>query len=110
MVNIYRGHPWDKDPDILDVTVKNGESPFAPTWDLVMGIKSKKYTEEEYTEKYYQLMRERYRTNRSAFDDVLKKDRVVFACMCPYGSFCHTVLLADIFVKLGATYSGELSV
>lgn len=95
-------------PDRLDITIKSGELTFAPTWDMVMGYKSGKLTEEAYTKAYYSMMRASYRANRARWDELLSQPRVVLVCYCKAGAFCHRTLLANILVKLGASYGGEI--
>lgn len=108
MVEIWTGRIGCGDPDAIDVTVKGG-SVFGPTWDMVMGWKSGRLSwRSEYERQYMQLMRERYRLNRRPFEEVLKRDRVVLCCYCGTPEHCHRRLLAEILVKLGGTYRGEL--
>ena len=92
----------------LDVTVKTGFNLLAPTWDMVMGYKSGEITKDKYTELYYNKMRLSYTNNRSFWDQLLKRNEVVLVCFCKVGDFCHRLLLADILVKLGAEYLGEI--
>jgi len=63
----------------------------------------------EYREKYTADMRESYRKFRRAWDTVLSWDRVVFLCFCPNANECHRTVLAEIFVRCGATYAGEIA-
>lgn len=100
---------------LIDTTVKSGESTFSPTWDLVLNIKSGKITESEYTEGYFNLMRQSYTENPTRWLEVLGMECVAVACYCPVKCFCHRLLLVEIFEKLCLrhkipfTYSGELS-
>ena len=95
-------------PEHMDITVKSGIKMFAPTWDMVMGYKDGRISEEEYTEMYYNLMRQSYRTNREEWDKELSREKLVLFCYCKAGEFCHRLLLKDIFMKLGAEDGGEL--
>ena len=52
-------------PDKLNTTVKSGIKAFAPTWDMVMGHKQGKISDEEYTKLYYALMRESWKKARA---------------------------------------------
>lgn len=97
------------DLPIIDVTVANKkEKVFSPTWSMVMDFKKGSLSEEDYTEMYYEHMRESHRLYRSRWEEVLNMDVVVLKCFCNDDDFCHTNLLADIFVKLGATYMGRI--
>ncbi len=46
-----------------------------------------------------------YRRNKEAFHD-LARSSATPVCYCT-GTHCHRFLLAEILVKLGATYRGE---
>jgi uncharacterized protein YeaO (DUF488 family) len=92
----------------FDITVATGVKPFAPTWDMVSGYKDGKITEEEYTKQYMAKMRDSYNHRRDLWDWVIKQKELVLVCFCPAGAFCHRVLLANILVKLGAEYCGEI--
>lgn len=81
----------------LDTTVKTGDPVFAPTWDIVMGVKSGKITPEEYTVEYTRLMRESYKNNPGRWLSVCQLDRVCIACYCPPDTFCHRHLLKSMF-------------
>jgi len=65
-------------------------------------------TWEKYTNLYIEEMRESYRTKRGFWDRLLKMNRVVLVCYCVEPLRCHRVLLANILVKCGATYAGEI--
>lgn len=84
----------------LDTTVKTGNKLFAPTWDIVMGIKEGKITEEEYTQRYYQLMRESYKQHKAEWLALFQHKVVILACYCADGAFCHRHLLANILEKI----------
>lgn len=85
---------------VLDITVKSGHGAFAPTWDMVYGYKNKELSESEYTELYYELMRQSYRNCRSDWLEVLRMPRVALACYCPPRQFCHRILLAQMLTTL----------
>lgn len=110
MVKIYTASMSTKtELPVLDITVKNKkEDVFAPTWDMVWDWKNRKITKAIYTEMYYKRMRESYVRNRARWNEILNMDVVVFKCYCDSDDFCHRFLLADIFVKLGAVYMGEI--
>lgn len=108
ILQVYTSQYKYKGEDRYDITVKTSDKTFAPTWDMVMGTKQGKMTYKEYTEKYYELMRKSYKNNRRKWDELLNRDRVVLVCFCRPGEFCHRILLAEILVKLGAQYIGEI--
>lgn len=84
---------------VLDITVKSGDKVFAPTWDMVNGVKSGILSVEAYTELYTRMMRHSYRHNKKRWLEVLSMDKVAFACFCAEGDFCHRHLLIDFFGK-----------
>jgi uncharacterized protein YeaO (DUF488 family) len=108
MLKVYTSQYSYKGADRLDITVKSGQSCFAPTWEIVMNYKSGMITEEQYASAYLSKMRLSYQDNRIIWDKLLQKDRIVLVCFCKAKSFCHRLLLADILVKLGAEYKGEI--
>ena len=92
---------------------------FAPTWELVNGIKEERIDWEEYTKGYTSLMRERYVKDKSLFLKALSYDNLVLRCYCPNTSEttkqCHRYLLVDILLKIAekhnikAEYMGEIT-
>ncbi len=98
----YRGR------DRFDITVKSGVEAFAPTWGMVRGFKNGSISEEDYTEKYLEMMRKSKEERPEIWRELLEKDRVVLVCYCKAGEFCHRLLLADILVEEGAVYCGEI--
>jgi uncharacterized protein YeaO (DUF488 family) len=99
----------------LDITIKSSKSleekMFAPTWDMVMGVKKyhgdtrfpniKPISSDEYDERYYQLLRERYAKNKQVFIDLIHRDSVVLCCYCSgHPTHCHRHLASDILHKI----------
>lgn len=108
MLTVYSSRVGCNDRDVLDITVKTGSAVFAPTWDMVMGYKNGKLTKAQYTEQYTELMRQSFRSNKKEWAELLKRDRVVLVCYCGKGAFCHRILLAEMLMKCGAVYEGEI--
>jgi hypothetical protein len=109
MLTIYTSTIYGYDgPDKLDITVKSGDSTFAPTWSMVTGYKSGLMSEEIYTELYKRMMYDSQRKNDAEWGLLLSSDRIVLCCYCKAGDFCHRTLLADMLVELGAEYKGEI--
>lgn len=88
------------DIPLIDTTVKSGESTFAPSWDIVTGVKSGKIIEEQYTQEYTQLMRSSFVRNPSRWIEVCLMPKVAVSCYCSPGKFCHRHLLAEMFEKI----------
>jgi uncharacterized protein YeaO (DUF488 family) len=108
ILKVYTSRINYKGDGRLDITVKSGSKLFAPTWGMVWGIKNKTMTEEEYTKRYINLMRNSYTDHYDEWQELLNKEKVVLCCYCKKGDFCHRYILADILVKLGAEYCGEI--
>ena len=100
-------------PDRLDITAKSIDpigKAFAPSWDIIMGLKDSSINAQEYTDAYHKQMVDSYVINRDAWDSVAKRNSVTFACFCKPGAFCHRILLAALFHKLYlAVYLGEVT-
>lgn len=129
-----------RDP-VIDITVKTGTKGvgacLAPTWELVGGHKHFRaknegwplvagdgkpqwfcqhvpLSNEQYTEKYLTLLRERWKADASPFIELLKCDKLVLGCYCDPDEFCHRKLAADVLIKLAsahkldAIYNGEI--
>ena len=91
----------DKQIEMVDTTVKSGESMFAPTWDMVLGHKNKTVSDEEYTRLYRQRMIESWKANRPQWEAFLRRtEPAAIACYCRVGVFCHRLLLKDIIEEL----------
>jgi hypothetical protein len=105
--------------DRLDITIKSASTIegklFAPTWEMVTGVKAyhgdtrfpnvTPISSEEYDQRYYQLLRERYAKNKQLFIDLIHRESVVLCCFCNSPENCHRRLAADILSKLAAHHS-----
>lgn len=98
----------DKSPGYLDITIGSGDKVFAPTWNMVHGIKDHTITEELYTHMYKHMMYESIKLYPNRWVEISNMDVVYLACYCRPGSFCHRYLLASILVEnYHAEYLGE---
>lgn len=62
-----------------------------------------------YEPAFIEQMRRSYRVHRGAWDELLRRERVVLVCYCPSRERCHRGLLASrILPALGAADRGEL--
>jgi hypothetical protein len=102
----------------LDVTVK-GKDPlgiiFAPSWDMVMGVKNGTMSEAEYSQRYQSLINQilsikpRHPTIQQILEKYEFEGTLVLVCFCKAYSFCHRYILAETLEKFGwGTYKGEL--
>jgi hypothetical protein len=92
---------------VLDTTVKSGAGLgkiLAPTWDIVMGVKDGHITPEQYTGRYLELLRQRFRRNKQEFLEILQHDQVTLLCYCRPGDFCHRHLAVDVLEKISARH------
>tara|TARA_Y100000310_G_scaffold316583_1_gene368493 strand:- start:29 stop:466 length:438 start_codon:yes stop_codon:yes gene_type:complete len=99
--------------NVIDITVKSGHKIFAPTWDMVNGVKNKTLSSDEYTKMYYDMMRLSYKENITEWELILNKDDkipIILGCYCKYNTFCHRLLLKDILLKCypKSYYMGEV--
>jgi len=85
----------------IDVTIKSAVSSigkaFAPTWEIVMGHKEHRITDEEYTEQYLAILS---KISRQTIFDLANTNllNINFQCYCNDEQFCHTYLLIDWLV------------
>ena len=99
--------------DALDITIKSAPlegRPFAPDrWDMVLGAKRGRLSQDAYRVYYLDLMRASYHQHREAWAELLARAEVTLLCYCARTvSFCHRHILArEILPALGARYCGE---
>ncbi len=98
-----------KGEERLDTTVKTGVSFLAPTWEIVMGHKQGKITDEQYTEQYLRMMDKSMQDYPDEWIALLRRRKVVLICYCGRECFCHRHLLALWLEKMGAKYIGEIN-
>lgn len=108
MLEVYTSQYRYNGPDRLDITVKSGKKAFAPSWEIVMGVKNGTMTQQQYIVKYNEMMNKSMANNSKIWQELLSRNRVVLVCFCPKGAFCHRVLLAKILEMRGAKYLGEI--
>jgi uncharacterized protein (DUF488 family) len=109
MCTIYTARVGHKDSTktVLDTTVKSGSGLgliFAPTWEIVMGVKQGRITQQQYTDAYLEMLRERYRASQETFLAILAQDQVVVTCYCRAGAFCHRHIVVDVLEKIAAKH------
>lgn len=90
---------------LLDTTVKSGDKVFAPSWEIVLGVKSGDISPEEYTEQYTHLMQTSFMANQSHWLHICNMPEVAIACYCKSGVFCHRHLLVKMFEKICTRYT-----
>jgi hypothetical protein len=118
-ITIYTAQMRIDDHNAIDITVKSANTPLgralAPTWEMVNGLREGRITDEEYTEKYLALLRQRYAQDNNLFHELLRDNtRIVLKCYCPPDTFCHRLIAKDVLIKIAehigiqATFGGEI--
>lgn len=93
----------------LDTTVKTGESRLAPTWGMVLDVKSGRISEDEYTERYLEILDFWWHHDPDFWDSLLNTPVIALGCYCTANEFCHRKLLVDFLAKVtDVEYRGEL--
>jgi len=90
---LYTAHYRYSGSDRVDITVKGKDplwSAFAPTWDMVMGIKNKTMSEAEYIKRYVAILA---RVPKVTWGALLQMEEATFVCFCNTSEFCHRNLL-----------------
>ena len=102
--------------DRLDITVMGKWSTgkmWAPTWDMVNGVKKGTMSEIEYTQQYYELLNSRWHDTNFVeatmnLVNKVKDHDVTLVCFCPAGNFCHrTLLITWLQCNWSVLYGGE---
>jgi len=90
---VYTAHYRYGGPDRVDITVKGQDidwKPFAPSWDMVMGVKNKTLTEQRYVEMYLRILNN---VPVATLDRLLQMEEATFVCFCAQNAFCHRNIL-----------------
>ena len=111
--------------NVLDITVKSSGDGLgtilAPTWELVGGHKRHTHpdderwqqyeplTDEQYSDAYLALLRQRYKTNREAFHQIIEQGMVTLVCYCAAEGFCHRHLAKAVLVKIAENIGYEVA-
>ncbi|GJL52753.1 MAG: hypothetical protein NPIRA01_39800 [Nitrospirales bacterium] len=83
----------------IDTTVKSAKGlwkAFAPTWDMVMGVKDGRISEAQYTEQYQAIL---VSVRAEVWDALAQQEQATLLCYCRDGWFCHTHLIIEYAVK-----------
>ena len=88
--------------ELIDITVKSGLALFAPTWEMVRGVKSGTLSEEDYIEQYTEMMRLSWSNAPEQWLALFEKPAIALGCYCPAESFCHRHLLVYFLSQIAA--------
>lgn len=87
--------------DRFDITVKGNDHLgriFAPTWDMVRGVKNGTLTKEDYARRYMGKVTEVMAnpSNINILTEIRNRfpNSITLVCFCKRGDFCHRYLLA----------------
>jgi hypothetical protein len=99
---IYTAHYRYPGEDRTDITVK-GQDPmgkaFAPTWDIVNGVKNGSVSEQEYVDRYLQIL---HNIPRESWEWLFSRETRTFVCFCAKDAFCHrNILLNYLLAQYG---------
>jgi hypothetical protein len=99
---IYTAHYRYPGEDRTDITVK-GQDPmgraFAPTWDIVNGVKNGTITEQEYVDRYLSIL---HNVPHESWNWLFAQETRTFVCFCAKDAFCHrNILLNCILAQYG---------
>lgn len=98
---VYTAHYRYSGSDRTDITVK-GQHPegklFAPTWDMVMGVKKGTVTEDKYVELYLDILKNKVPV--SAWNWLLSEPVRTLVCFCPKDAFCHRNILVNYLIQI----------
>lgn len=85
---------------LFDITLKSGNRAFSPDSSLLHQYKRNHIGPDEYTSRFYGLMRTSYKVQEREWDKLLDHEEVALACYCRAGCFCHRYLMVDILRKI----------
>ena len=98
---LYTAHYRYSGADRTDVTVK-GQDPmgkfFAPTWPMVMGVKNKTMSEEEYVRLYLDMLQNKIPIH--AWEWLLSVEIRTLVCFCPKEDFCHRNIIVNYCLQV----------
>lgn len=101
-----------READRFDITAKSKDPLgrlFSPPWSLVMDYKRGFEGETSYTQKYLDLIEDRFARQAEEFKKLRERDRLVLVCFCKETDFCHRFLVANWLEDRGfGKYKGEI--
>lgn len=99
--------------EIIDITLKSGDRRFAPDSQLFNDYRYNGLSDQDYKDRFTNLMRQRYRQDPYLFDELLGRDKIALACFCGGDKPCHRYLVEDMMSKVAKSrninyeYKGE---
>jgi hypothetical protein len=109
-INIRTAKKLGLDYDDITAGSGGGKTPFQPAWDFLKAYQEGHINDEEYTLYFMDLMRERFKEDRGAFNDYFDGGLRLIACYCKAGDFCHRLLVAELIAAgFHYEYGGEIT-
>jgi hypothetical protein len=85
----------------FDTTVKSGPCiQVKPTWAMVLGHKNGTISDEEYTERYNEMLERSYATDPRFWEELCAQELIALGCYCRKGAFCHRHLLVEFLRRI----------
>lgn len=118
-VIIRTGRIGERGTDITIMSAKGNARYLSPSWEIVMAHKQGKMSDDEYTVAYTNMVRERYKTYKQPFLDLLKTDELILLCYCSTyyvdpknrtKKFCHRNIAAEIMLKIAQHHHIEAEI
>lgn len=80
----------------FDTTVKSGPCiQVKPTWAMVLGHKNGSISNEEYTQRYNEILEASFLADPGFWQELMSQDVIALGCYCKKGVFCHRHLLVE---------------
>lgn len=99
---IYTAHYRYSGEDRTDITAKGKDpiwSDFAPEWDMVMGHKEGRITDQQYIDRYMKIL---HKVKRESWEELFSRETRTFVCFCAKEAFCHrNILLNYLLAQYG---------
>lgn len=99
---IYTAHYRYPGKDRTDITVKGKDADgmaFAPTWEMVRGVRQGTMSEQEYVDKYVQILKN---IPTESWEWLFSEETRTFVCFCTKDQFCHrNILLNHLLAQYG---------
>ncbi len=111
-IQISNRHKLPDDIEFIDTTRKSGDERFAPTWEMVMGVKAYKkgvrdsnvISPGEFKRRYRNIIQNSIHDNREFWEAFVQKKKIAIGCYCNIENqidpFCHRLILKEYLLHL----------
>lgn len=94
------------DLELIDTTVRSGESRLAPTWEMVLAVKRGHLDQTAYEREYRALMARSQEADPEFWAALLRQPAFAIGCYCRPYTFCHRYLLLEILLEQEVIVNG----